>query len=172
MSLYLKKVTDNEVLQLQTIGVQTFSETFSKINTKENMDKYLSEKFSIEQLLFEINNLYSEFYFALLENKIVGYLKINFGPSQTEVKDDKSLEIERIYVLNEFHGKKIGQFLFEKALQIAQNKDKEYIWLGVWEENHKALNFYKKNGFLEFDKHIFRLGNDEQIDLLLKLHFK
>jgi diamine N-acetyltransferase len=172
MSLYLKKVTDNEVLQLQSIGLKTFTETFSKINTKENMDKYLSEKFSLEQLISEINNQFSEFYFALLENKIVGYLKINFGLSQTEVKDDKSLEIERIYVLNEFHSNKIGQFLFEKALQIAQNKNKDYIWLGVWEENYKALNFYKKNGFLEFDKHIFRLGNDEQTDLLLKLNLK
>jgi len=45
----------------------------------------------------------------------------------------------------------------------------DYIWLGVWEENPRAINFYKKNGFVEFDKHIFTLGDDEQTDIMMKL---
>ena len=99
----------------------------------------------------------------------MGYLKLNFGDSQTELKDQKALEIERIYVLKEFHGKKVGQLLFEKALKIAEEKKVDYVWLGVWEENLRAINFYKKNGFEEFDKHIFKLGNDEQTDIMMKL---
>ena len=78
------------------------------------------------------------------------------------------MEIERIYVKSSHHGKKVGQLLYSKALDIAFLKDKKYIWLGVWEENKRAVNFYKKNGFEEFDKHIFRLGNDEQTDLMMK----
>lgn len=133
------------------------------------MQKYLDERFSIEKLTAELNDKNAIFYFAQLENKIVGYLKINFGDSQTELKDDKSLEIERIYVLKEFQGKKIGQILYDKAIEIAKQKDADYIWLGVWEENPRAIKFYKKNGFVEFDKHIFKLGNDEQTDIMMKL---
>ncbi len=59
--------------------------------------------------------------------------------------------------------------LYEKAIQIAMNTDVEYVWLGVWEENPRAISFYKKNGFIEFDRHIFRLGNDEQTDLMMRL---
>ncbi|PZQ78157.1 MAG: GNAT family N-acetyltransferase, partial [Flavobacterium johnsoniae] len=77
-----------------------------------------------------------------------------------------------IYVLKEFHGKKVGQLLYEKAIQIAKETKSDYVWLGVWEENHRALAFYKKNGFVEFDKHIFRLGNDEQTDIMMKLQLK
>lgn len=96
-------------------------------------------------------------------------MELNFGQLQTELKDDKALEIERIYVLKEFYGKKTGQLLYEKAIQIAREKNAEYIWLGVWEENQRAISFYKKNGFVEFDKHLFKLCSDEQIDIMMKL---
>lgn len=103
-----------------------------------------------------------------LENEIIGYLKLNVGQFQTEIKDDKALEIERIYVLKEYHGKKIGQILYAKAIKVATEISAEYVWLGVWEENQRAISFYKKNGFIEFDKHIFKLGNDEQTDIMMK----
>jgi len=117
----------------------------------------------------ELNDKNSEFYFGTLDNEIIGYLKLNFGESQTELKDIKALEIERIYVPKEFHGKSVGQILYDKAIQIAKQKDSSYVWLGVWEKNPRAVSFYKKNGFVEFDKHIFTLGNDEHTDIMMKL---
>jgi len=59
--------------------------------------------------------------------------------------------------------------LYNNAIKIAKQKNAEYVWLGVWEENYRALKFYKKNGFVEFDKHIFKLGNEEQTDIMMKL---
>lgn len=166
----IRKADINELEQLQNIGRQTFSETFSQGNTEEDLAKYLEEGFSVEKLTSELNSTNSEFYFATYNNQVVGYLKLNSGQSQTEIRDEKSLEVERIYVLKEFQGKNIGQLLFEKALQVATQKNAEYIWLGVWEENQKAINFYKKNGLIEFDKHIFKLGNDEQTDIMMKFN--
>lgn len=168
----IKKIGLSEIEELQKIGKQTFSETFSDVNSEENMNEYLEDKFSVQKLTSELTNPNSEFYFAYTDDKILGYLKVNFAESQTELKDKSALEIERIYVLKESHGHKIGQILYDKAVEIARNYDLNYIWLGVWEENHRALNFYKKNGFVEFDKHIFRLGDDEQTDLLMKLTLK
>lgn len=161
-------VTLNDIEQLQTIGRETFSETFSSSNTKEDMAKYLADSFSIEKLTEELNNEHSEFYFAIIDDKVVGYLKLNFGSSQSEIQDSISLEIERIYVLQEYHGKKVGQVLYEKSMQVAEDKKMDYVWLGVWEENPRAIRFYQKNGFVEFDKHIFRLGDDEQTDIMMK----
>jgi len=168
-NIIIRKIALNEIDQLQKIGQQTFHETFSESNSEENMKNYLEEKFSYEKLTAELTDENSEFYFATLQNEVIGYLKINFGASQTELKDEKALEIERIYVSKEFHGKKVGQLLYDKAIEIAKEKNVNYVWLGVWEENHRALSFYRKNGFTEFDKHIFKLGNDEQTDLMMKL---
>lgn len=168
-NIYIEKVTLNNIDQLQKIGRQTFHETFSAENTEENMTKYLEGGFSIEKLTAELKDKNSEFYFATLDNNVIGYLKLNFGQSQTEFQDDNALEIERIYVSKEFHGKSVGQLLYNKAIEIARQKKADYVWLGVWEENTRAKNFYKKNGFVEFDKHVFKLGNDEQTDIMMKL---
>lgn len=165
----IKQVTLNDIEQLKEIGRKTFYETFSAGNTEENMKKYLEEGFSKEKVTAEINNQNSVFYFAMLDGKVIGYLKLNFGKSQTELQDDTALEIERIYVLKEYHGKKVGQVLYEKAMKVAREKNVNYVWLGVWEENPRAINFYQKNGFVEFDKHIFKLGDDEQTDIMMRL---
>lgn len=171
-NIITKKISLDDLEKLQNIGRITFKETFSESNSEENMKNYLEEAFSDEKLIAELNNKDSEFYFALLNDKVIGYLKVNFGESQTELKDSKSLEIERIYVLAEFHGKSVGQILYNKAIEISKLKSSEYVWLGVWEENLRAISFYKKNGFVEFDKHTFVLGNDKQTDIMMKMKLK
>lgn len=165
----IKKATIKDLVQLQKIGRQTFHETFSSSNSEEDMKTYLSEGFSADKLTTELNDKNAAFYFATLDHEIIGYLKLNFGASQTELKDHKSLEIERIYVLNQFHGKKVGQILYDKVIEIARQKNVDYVWLGVWEKNQRAISFYQKNGFTPFDTHIFKLGNDEQTDIMMKL---
>lgn len=165
----IRKVTLNDIHELYKIGRRTFFETFCTGNTEENMSEYLKKRFSIEQLTAEITDKNSEFYFAGLGGDVVGYLKLNTGQAQTEMKNENALEIERIYVLEDFHGRKVGQLLYEIAIQKAKELGVKYVWLGVWEENIRAISFYKKNGFVEFDKHVFKLGDDEQTDIMMKL---
>lgn len=131
MDINITQTTIDDVEQLQKIGKQTFYETFSDSNTEEDMAEYLNEKFSMTTLSTELNEKNAKFYFAQIENEVVGYLKLNSGQSQTELKDNKALEIERIYVLKEFHGKKVGQVLYDKVIEIAKNKGVDYVWLGV-----------------------------------------
>jgi len=170
--LKIRRISNDDVLTLQKISIQTFKETFTSGNTEENLKTYLDNSFTYSKLMNEINNSSSEFYFAESEYDVIGYLKLNFGNSQTELQDNKAIEIERIYVLQEFHGKKVGQILYEKAIEIAKHNNAEYVWLGVWEDNPRAISFYKKNGFVEFDKHIFNMGNEEQTDIMMKLQLK
>ena len=165
----IQKATLQDLERLQQIGRQTFFETFAAANTAENMNNYLAENFSREKLTAELSDPNSEFYFALIGREVVGYLKLNFGSAQTEFQDGHALEIERIYVLKALHGQKVGQVLYEKALDVAKVSGADYIWLGVWEENTRAIHFYQKNGFVPFDKHIFKLGDDAQTDIMMKL---
>jgi ribosomal protein S18 acetylase RimI-like enzyme len=136
------------------------------------MKKYLDENFSIEKLSNEINTPDSEFYFASVGEQVVGYLKVNSGSAQTELKDQNTVELERIYVLKEFQGKLVGQILYDVALNLAKSAKAEFIWLGVWEKNHRALRFYAKNGFAEFNRHIFKLGDDLQTDIMMRLKLR
>jgi ribosomal protein S18 acetylase RimI-like enzyme len=168
-SVEILQVGINEVNQLRDISVQTFTETFAHQNTESDMQKYVSENLSLNQLSKELKSNDSEFYFLKLNEEIVGYLKLNKGESQTELKNKSSIEIERIYVKQEFHGKYLGKQLLQKAIEIAKEQRFKYIWLAVWERNLRAIAFYMKHGFVEFDKHTFQLGNDLQIDIMMKL---
>jgi ribosomal protein S18 acetylase RimI-like enzyme len=166
----IKKVNVADLLELQVISRQTFIETFADQNTMEDIQKYIETNLSEDKLKSELYDTNSEFYFTISDNKVLGYLKINFGQAQTELKNKSTLEIERIYVLKAFHGKNIGQILFDKAINIAKQKKLVTIWLGVWEKNEKAIKFYEKNGLKAFDKHIFKLGDDEQTDIMMRLN--
>jgi diamine N-acetyltransferase len=168
-NIEIKKISLEDINQILSIGRQTFYETFADTNTESDMAKYLDENFSQEKLTEEITTVNSEFYFATIGEQVVGYLKVNSGTAQTELKDQNTFELERIYVLKEFHGKQVGQILYEKALNLAKDAKADYIWLGVWEKNHRALRFYEKNGFEEFDRHIFKLGDDLQTDIMMRL---
>lgn len=158
----------DDLKALQLIAKETFFETFAEVNTEADMKKYLEENFSDQKIKTELSNPGSGFFIAWEDETAIGYLKVNSGKAQTELQDETSLEIERIYVKNAYHGKKVGQLLYEKAVEIALLQKKVYIWLGVWEKNPKAIRFYEKNGFTAFSKHIFKFGEDEQTDIMMK----
>jgi ribosomal protein S18 acetylase RimI-like enzyme len=165
----IQKATLNDLEILQKISIQTFTETFAAVNTPDNLANYINDSFNTKQLTTELSNRNSMFYLAYSNAVAVGYLKINFGDAQTETHDQNALEVHRIYVLQTFHGKNIGQLLLNEAKKLAENNGITSIWLGVWEENYRALQFYAKNGFVVFDQHVFTLGDDKQTDLLMQL---
>lgn len=168
MKIEIEPIGAGELETLREISIRTFKETFAGTNSEENMREYLEKSLSGEQLRKELDNPGSAFYLARLDGRVIGYLKINFGPAQTELQDNKALELERIYVLQELHGQGPGLQLLDFCLEIAADHSLEYIWLGVWEENRRAIRFYEKHGFRQFGSHLFQLGNDEQTDILMR----
>lgn len=168
----IRKISIADLQALQQISRQTFAETFAAANSPENMQRYMEDELSLEKLSEELNNSNSAFYFAWVGDAVAGYLKLNFGDAQTETGDEAAVEIERIYVLKAYQGRKVGHQLYEKAVQVARDAHADYIWLGVWEENTRAINFYRMRGFTAFSKHLFNLGGDEQTDILMKLELQ
>ena len=164
----ITSLTVSDVSILRGIARDTFIETFSEANKAEDMERYLTENFSEEQLARELSNPDSFFYVAEVNGHVVGYLKLNTAHAQTEPQAANALEIERIYVLGTHHGHGVGQALYHHAMSVAEDRKASYVWLGVWEHNHRALRFYEKNGFIAFGTHIFQLGNDQQTDILMK----
>ncbi|UII34696.1 GNAT family N-acetyltransferase [Fulvivirga ulvae] len=165
----IRPVETADVKALREIGRTTFTEAFGPANSPENLQRYLDSKFSQEALAEEIKTSDSMFFFAEYDSQAIGYLKVNFGNAQTESMPEHTMEIERIYVLAKYYGKGVAKLLFDKAMSLARERNSATVWLGVWEENPRAIKFYEKNGFVEFDTHSFILGDDVQTDILMKL---
>lgn len=166
-----KKCTLDDWKVIQEIGALTFRNAFGAQNRREDMDAYISEAFSMEQIQAELDNPDTTFFLIKSGELTIGYLKLNVASAQNEPIEN-GLEIERIYVLNAYQGLGIGQLMLNKGIEIAKKLSKLKVWLGVWEKNEGAIRFYQRNGFKEFARHQFLLGQDEQTDLLMEINLR
>ena len=164
----IKKCTLQDLESLQKISIETFYQTFADSNAAENMKAYLQNAYNEEKLYKELSNPNSSFFFVYVDELLAGYLKLNEFPSQSDINDSDSLELERIYILKEFQGAGLGKDLLEHTISIAIEHGKKYIWLGVWEHNERAKRFYQKNGFYRIGEHSFVVGDDVQIDYVMR----
>jgi len=168
-SVLIYRINETHLNILVEIAIQTFDETFASSNKAEDMQNYNERCFTVEQFGKEMKSKDSWFYFAEFKGELAGYLKVNAGNAQTEMKEEEGFEIERIYVLKKFHGTGIGAELMKKAIQKGTKLKKKYLWMGVHEENFRALRFYQKFGLEAFDEHIFMMGMTPQRDVLMKM---
>ncbi|CAM3942991.1 GNAT family N-acetyltransferase [Flavobacterium branchiophilum] len=160
--------TSNDLETLCQLAINIFSDTFESNNTTENLNAYLASHFTPDQLFTEWSNPNSLFYIAFDNQKMIGFIKCNFATAQTEPNDNLGMELQRIYVLKSYHGQQVAQRLMDQTVAVAIQHKAQYIWLGVWEFNTKAIRFYEKNGFKIFDKHPFTMGNEVQTDYLMR----
>jgi diamine N-acetyltransferase len=165
----ISQVNIQQVHQLQKICKETFLAAFAKDNTEQNINDYFEKAFSIKSLSKQINNLESRFYFVHHEQELCAYFKINIGKSQTEIQGADGLEIERLYIYPKYQNQGLGEIILNEVKIKAVLENKKYIWLGVWEHNLKAIKFYERSGFVQFDSHIYHLGDDAQTDWMMRL---
>jgi ribosomal protein S18 acetylase RimI-like enzyme len=147
---------------------RTFYDAFGSFNTKENMEKFMQNEFNKERLIGQISEPKNIFLLAYEKDEPVGYARMLESPSPPELGEVDAIEISRIYVEQKTIAKGIGSLLLRKCIDMAREKNKNMIWLGVWEHNTKAISFYRKFGFEKFGDQIFMLGDDPQTDLLMK----
>lgn len=165
-SVTIKQATVDEAVLISQISCATFQETFGSVNTKEDMDLFLKECFNVETVKKELSDIDTEYHMAFLDNKLAGYVKFRKAAHE-DFKDVNCIEISRIYVYQSYQSKKVGSALMQFVIDHANLEKAEIVWLGVWEFNPKAIRFYENWGFKVFGKHVFRLGTDDQNDLLM-----
>lgn len=168
MQLRFQKCNITHLNQLTEISRTTFVASFEKDNDLEDFKKYITTAFNKETIKKQLCNESSFFYFCFKDEKLAGYFKLNIDNAQTDVKSEESIELERIYVRQEFQGQQIGQSMLKEAIRIASKLNKAYLWLGVWERNTDAIRFYQKHRFSKFDTHPYYIGNDRQTDWLMR----
>ena len=169
MEVKIRKCDFNDLDVLLEIATRTFDNTFRAFNTEANFEAYLRQAFTRERFSAELAHPHSAFYFLYAGGRLVGYIKVNVLDAQNDLQGPDSLEIERIYVINEFQGHGLGKKLIEFALEKARQSGKQFAWLGVWEKNERAIGFYQSLGFHQAGTHAFILGEDHQTDFIMKL---
>lgn len=163
----IRLATSEDAELIARISQETFIHSFARFNTPENMDKFMNEQFTRENLMLEVTAPGSTFLLAFMDDVIAGYVRLREAPNPPELGNKRAIEIARIYMMPHIIGKGIGSLLMQQSIQIAKDSNKEIIWLGVWEHNPRAIAFYKRFGFEPFGTHLFMLGDDPQTDWLM-----
>ncbi len=167
MQIEIRLAKEEDAELIADLSRQTFYDTFAHQNTRGDMDKFLNEQFTKEALMAEVRNKQDIFLLAFMQEEVVGYARMREGKIKPG-PEKPSLEIARIYAVSNKTGKGIGSALMQKCIDIAIEKNKQVIWLGVWKKNQPAIDFYTRWGFEIFGEHDFMLGNDRQLDWLMK----
>jgi diamine N-acetyltransferase len=158
----------SDIAAMREVAIQSYVDTFADVNTPENMSAFLNEAYSQQKLEQEFHEPKSVLYLACEGNRIAGFLRLRRS-SEVEYKlGSNTIELQRLYIHKDFQNQKVGKMLMQKAIDYAIEKRFEWIWLGVWEQNFNAQRFYEKWGFEKFGEHVFQMGDDPQIDWLLK----
>lgn len=152
---------------LQTVATTSFTATFGPHNSTESITTYVRDHYNLATLKAEVAAPTSATFFLELNGQVAGYLKLNWGPTQTEANFPEAMEIQRIYLLPIYWGQHLGGYLMEHALRYARDHHFHQVWLGVWQHNDRAQAFYARYGFKPVATHQFMMGDHLQVDDLL-----
>lgn len=155
---------------LASLAIEIFNDTFAAhpLNKPEDMTAYIAGAFSLEQARGEMVDANSIIFIAEVDEKMVGYAKLHEHSTETCVSDPNPIELQRLYVAKDFHGRGVAESLMNECFSEAELRNYRTIWLGVWEHNYRAQRFYEKIGFVKVGTHVFRLGTDPQTDWVME----
>jgi diamine N-acetyltransferase len=160
----LRQLEARDLLPLRQISIDTFVENYAHLNEPEAFEQHLERNFSEAQLLSELRDTAVHFFFAETEGQVLGYLKLAYPSPMAHDPSINCLELVRIYVRPAYQKWGIGKLFLEKTKAMAHKLGAEAIWLGVWQKNLQAQEWYQRQGFRKVATHTFMLGNEAQDD--------
>jgi ribosomal protein S18 acetylase RimI-like enzyme len=165
---FIRRATEADAAALSDIARRTFVDTFAEDNSQEDMDVYVANTYSVDLQLQEIRDPNRRIEIAWADDgRALGFFHLLAGQPDPSVTGSRPIELLRLYVDTSSQGKGVGAALMDKAVEIARAEGYDTMWLGVWERNFKAQAFYVKSGFTQVGQHVFRLGTDDQTDLIM-----
>jgi ribosomal protein S18 acetylase RimI-like enzyme len=164
----IKKAGEQHAEILSKIGGDTFYETFKPYNTESDIRQYISKAYAIDVIKQNLINPNIVYYLCYDADVVIGYIKLIHHATYKGLTNH-TIELEKIYVLASYFGSGAGKLLMDCAITHSKEAGFDTLFLGVWQENERAVNFYKKIGFEVFETRQFQLGERLCDDYMMKL---
>ena len=165
----IRRADEGDANLLADLGRQTFYETFAASNKADDMDAYSEAAFAIDRIVDELRHQETTFFIAEIPPKPVGFAELEASSPPECVRGPSPVRLHKLYVTADAIGTGVGSALMRFVIDWARGAGHGSMWLGVWEHNLRAVAFYERWGFRQVGTETFRLGSDEQVDLLMEL---
>lgn len=163
----IRKAETRDAAPLSVLMEQTFRDTFAAMNTPRNMLIHCQASYSHAIQSREIRDPSVETLVSEHDGQLVGFAQLHGAACPASTQAARPFEIQRLYVARAWHGKGVAQELMREIIGSATSHGADLAWLGVWENNPRAIAFYEKHGFAQAGSHVFLVGLDPQRDLLM-----
>lgn len=145
MNIQIEKIKISETEKFSELATRAYFDHYRHL-WYDNGEWYAHKCFNINQLSEELSDTKNNFFFAILDEKPVGFLKVR-PENQLTQQEVNGFEIERIYLTNEATGRGVGRKLMEFAVEMARQQNKDYVWLKAMDSSQNAIRFYESLGF-------------------------
>ena len=165
----IRRAVPEDAEPLADLAARTFRVTFEAYTSPEDMAAHLAGSYSPPLQLAEISSPEITTLLAICDG-LAAFAQLRNGPPPPCVTATRPIEVWRFYVDHAWHGRGIAQRLMKAAIDEAASMGATAVWLGVWENNARAIAFYGKLGFVDVGSHEFLVGNDPQTDRVMVLN--
>jgi ribosomal protein S18 acetylase RimI-like enzyme len=166
--IVIRRATTEDAALLADLGARLFDQTFGAQNTPEDMEHFLSTTYSPELQRAELADPDRATVLAFdSDGAAIGFATTRRGSRSNGVIAERPVEVQRIYVDRDSHGSGIGAALMNSCVEQARAWNGDVLWLGVWQENPRAIAFYKRQGFEVVGVQEFMVGRDLQHDFVM-----
>lgn len=144
---------------ISSIGKKAFRDTFGHLfHSKTELTEYLEFTYDPVKLTRSLRKDGNIYLLAFWNDTAAGFAKVKEFSLNPQIESVSQMELQKIYVLPEYHGLGIGQALMNEVLKLSRTINPDYIWLDTYITNEKAIRFYEKNGFTKCGKYFFTIG--------------
>lgn len=164
----IARATIDDALLLADLSTVTFIQTYSETCSGEDMVAFLDAHFDVNILKEDVYDKENYYFIAYVDDIPAGFIRFRKEYVALDSTLTGVINLKSIYVLHEYQNQKVGASLIEFTIQFAKQENISTVTLSVWENNNKAIAFYKRFQFIDSGKRtLFLIGKTAQRDHIM-----
>lgn len=167
-AISLRRADPADVEALSRFAARTFARTAEGLLPIEDLAEYVVTWFSPGTLDADLRDPTTTILVAEAPSReILGYVRLHPTPPPPIVAARDPIELSRLYAALHWIGTGIGSALTERAIEAAEDRGHDVMWLQVHPANDRAITFYERWGFERLGAATFEAGETLEAALVM-----
>jgi GNAT superfamily N-acetyltransferase len=164
--LGFRRATVADAALLADLASRTFAAAFRAGNSPEDLALHLETHYTPAVMREELAHPGCDTIFALVSGAPVGYAQLFDRAPPIDLGPETRM-LHRFYLDPAWIGRGVAGPLMGVVRDSARGQGARSLWLTVWQENPRAIAFYRRSGFTIRGETTFVVGTDPQRDWIM-----
>jgi ribosomal protein S18 acetylase RimI-like enzyme len=147
----------DDAAALARFAAQVFTDTYRDLDDAKDIADYCAEHFQPAVLAEVITDPACTTFLAHVGEQLAGYAIVR-DKAPPPFVPGPAAQLWRLYLDQRFIGQQLGARLMQQAQAEARRRGAATMWLGVYDRNVRAVEFYRRFGFAQVGVSEFLFG--------------